>query len=473
MSSSGAEQPNIVWITLDSVRQDHTTLTDYERDTTPSLKTIADADGGVSFDHCIAAGNWSLPSTASIHTGTYPSHHRAGYDTNRLPDEVDTVPERLKQVGYTTVGVSANHYFSEATGLDRGFDVFKQLQPEAFLSEAGLTTTLKFLLGIRSHSGGLTTAKSKHRPDYLVNEVVKDQVSELADSDDPFFISAHYHGGHHPYYPPPTRHAEFEESLATDPSAAAETAYDLTTDIHEQIARTDEFSDDDWAALTAMYDTVLSYSDELVGDLFEHIQSLDLDNTVFIVTADHGDLLGEHGLLSHKFLLHDALVRVPMVIHGGADLFESTGELVQHVDIVQTLVRAAGGETEGMQGVDLRSETREYALSQRGADTEESLSQVRDHDPEFDDSMIHFGPLSMLRSESFKYLRSEGRQELFSLPDESGDVSAEYPERTATFERVLEDRLSTIAEADITAEAEEAEFSGAAKERLEELGYLV
>ena len=470
MNDRQTVRPNVVWITLDSVRHDRTTVGGHGRPTTPNLQAIADRDAGRAFAHCIAAGNWSLPSTASIHTGTYPEHHRAGFQTEQLPDHVRTIPELLGDVGYRTVGVSANHYFSEATGLDRGFDVFKQIQPGAFVAEVGVLPTARFLLGLRSHSGGFTATKNKHRPDYLVNRAVESQLVSLADGDEPFFLSAHYHGAHVPYYPPPAVRDRFEDDIDGGAKRAAETAYRLTDDVHESIARADQFDAADWDAIRVMYDTIVAYCDRLVGDLFDRFESLGLENTVVVVTADHGDLLGEYDLLSHKFVLHDGLVRVPLVVHDPTGLFDAAGDLVQHVDLVTTLVGAAGGETDSLQGYDLREGTRDYAFSQRGP-VEEGLSRVEDHDPAFDDSVVHRGTVTAVRTESFKYRRSDGRAELFELPDESTDVSDRHPDRVTELDDVLTRWHDRIEGPEIREEA--AEFSEDAKERLTELGYLV
>ena len=471
MNDRRTAQPNIVWITLDSIRHDRTTLGGHRRRTTPNMQAIADDDVGRSFDHCIAAGNWSLPSAASIHTGTYPEHHRAGFQTEQLSDHVPTVPELLNAVGYRTVGISANHYFSEATGLDRGFDEFKQIQPGEFVEEAGVAATLRFALGIRSHSGGFTMTKSKHRPDYLVNRTVASELSALADSDQPFFLSAHYHSAHVPYYPPPAMRDTFADDLDESAKAAVRRAYDLTTDVHESIARTNEFERADWEALRAMYDTVIAYSDRLVGDLFETFRSLELNDTVFVVTADHGDLLGEYGLLSHKFVLHDGLVRVPLAVYDPAGRFDDADELVQHTDVMTTLLAAAGADTASLQGHDLRKEQREYAFSQRGADVKEGLSKVRAHNPDFHEGPIHDGAVTAARSTRFKYRRSDGQAELFELPDETTDLSEQSPDRVDTFERVIKDWRSRIEGPEI--ENGSAEFSADAKARLADLGYLV
>jgi len=472
MSWSPTQRPNVVWITLDSVRQDHTSIDGYDRETTPNLQSIANRPSGVAFDTCIAAANWSLPSAASIATGTYPEYHRTGYDTDVLSENVDTVAERFRDVGYHTVGVSANHYFSEATGLDRGFEEFKEIMPSEFVSEVPARTLLEFLLKIRTHSGGFTREKTKHRPDYLVNEIVKNQLSACAESDGPFFVSAHYHGAHVPYYPPPTWQDTFESDLIESPRAASERAFRHTADLHTAIGKTEAFTEEDWNALSVMYDTLVAYSDALVGDLFDHLEALPLDDTVFVVTADHGDLLGEQGLLGHKFVLHDGLTRVPAVVHGLDALVDQSDELIQHLDIIRTLVGRAGGDTDGLHGIDLQTEQRSHALSQRGPGIESALKKIWETNPDFDASDLHEEGLSAIRTDTFRFQRSNDSAELFALPDEQTDVSEDYPSKRAELSAELDRRLSEIDSPSIDTAAA-ADFSDDVKDQLADLGYVV
>ncbi|MFB6130345.1 MAG: sulfatase-like hydrolase/transferase, partial [Salinigranum sp.] len=117
--------PNIVWLTLESTRSDHCSLYGYGRETTPELDALAAERGARAFGDCHAHGIWTRSSSASILTGTYPTHHTVGLDTDsRLPDELDTVPELLGRAGYTTACVSPNPNLSSSSGLDRGFDRF-------------------------------------------------------------------------------------------------------------------------------------------------------------------------------------------------------------------------------------------------------------------------------------------------------------------------------------------------------------
>lgn len=102
MSDELTTKPNIIWLTLDSVRQDHTTMDGYHRETTPNIQAIADHDDGIAFGSCFSHARASATSIPSILSGTYPSRHRTYYqDRAAFPDELPLVAELLADEGYT------------------------------------------------------------------------------------------------------------------------------------------------------------------------------------------------------------------------------------------------------------------------------------------------------------------------------------------------------------------------------------
>jgi uncharacterized sulfatase len=473
------ERPNVVWVTLESTRADHTTPGGYERDTTPNLQRIAEAPRGRSFDSCIAHGVWTLASSASILTGTYPSHHDAGMESDAIPAGIETIPERLSAAGYHTACLSPNSHLSSATGLDRGFAEFDWFSADTLLETAGPRTILKYLLYVRKHGGGLTTDTAKHGTDFLMIDVAKRRLRSWAGEREPFFLYAHYGGPHHPYHPP----RRFVERYAADFGMSADEARELGMDhhatFHERIAQGRFYTDDEWAALRALYDGEIAHADELVGGLFDYVQELDLGETVFVVTADHGELFGEHGLLAHMIVVDDAVTHVPLVVHGldgleGGDAGgPGAGELVQHADVMRTILEAAGARTEGLQGIDLREERRERAIVQRGAKRcLKNLDRFLEIDPDFDDARFHRAALSAIRTERFRYQRSEERSELFRLPDEEHDRSTSYPEVVERLDGELERFLETDGRP-AAGGGREGEFTDAMERQLADLGYLV
>ena len=459
-------RPNVVWITLDSVRADHTNLNGYERETTPFLRGLADDAAGTAFRQCFAHSKSTHPSSGAILTGTPPTHNTVGVSGEKLPEAVPSVAERLGAAGYRTACISRNSYVSAATGLDRGFDRFQWLSSST-MHQLHPVTLLKYFANIRSHSAGLALDTAKHASPYLMNDTAKRWLSDFEAEPDPFFLYVHYNEPHRPYYPPNSHLERFTDEIAMSADEAAEFAIEFHYNLDEMIANGCNLTDDEWEAIFALYDAEIAYTDHMVGRLVDHVRSLDVGETIFVVTADHGELFGEHGLLAHSYVLDAAVTHVPMAVHGLGDLAAGPDDIVQHADVMRTVVERAGGDTEGMVGTDLRAESPPFAVSQRGpVDFDDLLS----YNPEFDADRFHRPTLTALRTDRFVYQRSDEGADLFERPDETTDVSDRYPAVVSELDETLSAWLAENGRpAD---EGRTGDFSPSKKRQLEDLGYL-
>lgn len=459
-------RPNVLWITLDSVRADHTTMGGYERDTTPNIQRIADSDDGQYFSSCFSAGISTSPSSASMLTGTYPSRHGLNFFNESIPDGLQPVPERFYDGGYATAGISRNSYVSSGTGLDRGFERFEWLAAPTFLEVLSPVTMVKYFLNIRRHSAGFKRDTAKHATPYLVNEIATDWLPDL-ESDQPFFMYLHYNEPHRPYFPPLPYLDRYTDGLAVSPREAADIAMRVHYEMEDIVAKGCDLTETEWDALEAMYDAEIAYTDEMIGRLFEYVQSLDLDDTIVVITADHGELFGERGMLAHRLVVNDAVTNVPLVVHGLDGVSYPSDELIQHLDLVKTLTEIAGVSSEGLQGIDMRTNTREYVISQRPA---ANFEPFLDEDSAFDTSRYHADMLTSLRTKQFRYEQSTDRSRLFRLPNETADVAAEYPDVAAELEDQLSEWLETTGQP-ITTGAE-TNLTEDMREQLRDLGYV-
>lgn len=461
---------NLVWLVFDSIRGDRTTLGGHHRDTTPTLARLGSGDDAVGTT-CLAHAIWSQPSVGSMLTGTPPSRHGAGLHNDRLPRQLPTAAERLADAGYRTSGLSTNPFFSEATGCDRGFDEFDYLEVGDMVSRVGLSGLLRFGLNLRRFSGGFSPTKRKHSPDFLFNEIVTDRLATLAAGEEPFFFFGHYHGVHHPYYPAPAYQSRFFDDRRTA-REAAEFAFEHTTDVYSEIGAGCPYSEDEWERIRRIYDAQVAQTDGLIDRLVRSLDAHGLDeNTILVITADHGDLLGEHNLVSHKLVPHDALLRVPLVIRGAPSLVDVDYTNVQHADVMQALLAELGADTEGMSGRSLTDGGPSFAVAQRGAQTRErTLTKIRETVPEFDHPAAQAGLVSVLRTADWKYSRGSDSAVLYRLPDESTDLASTEPDRVATFDERLEAWLTEHGQPEYTAES--ADFEDGVKDRLSDLGYV-
>jgi uncharacterized sulfatase len=361
------------------------------------------------------------------------------------------------------VGLSNNGYASSLTNLDRGFDDFTLLgsTPKEILQSAGLKNLLKYLANIRRHSVGFKTDFHAHSGGYLLNELAKEKIRETRQ---PFFMYVHYNEPHRAYYPPLPYLDKFTNNIEMEGPEAASVALEIHHNLLEVVASGCDLSDEEWDALIAMYDSEIAYTDDLVGKLLETIEE-QLGETIVVVTADHGELFGEDDMLAHKYSIHNAVLNVPMVITGIPEL--SDEGIIQHSDVMRTLLEIGGAETETIQGVDLRTETREYAISQSGDD---DLEPLLEKNPDFDKTKFCTEEYSVIQDGEYKYVQRPDDPRLYHLPDEDTNSIEEAEEQSAKMDAWLTEWLET--EGQPVGIGSESTLDDTMKSRLADLGYL-
>ncbi|SFR66481.1 sulfatase [Halogeometricum limi] len=462
---------DIVWITLESVRQDHTTLGGYHRDTTPFLKSLSERTDGAAFENCFSHDVWTRASSASILTGLASSSHRTWTQENRLSSDVPTIPEALQRAGYRTACISPNPQLSDVTGLARGFDDFHYLGRDTLLEEAGVPTVLRYLTKLNTHSAGYTTDTAKHSVGYISDAIARRHIREAARDDESLFLYTHLGDSHHPYYPPKPYQDLYADGFEMSVDEALKLAMEMSSDLHGYIARGASFTEDEWNALHAMYDALIRYVDDTVRSIVEYAEER-LDDPLVVVTSDHGELFGEKGMLAHMVVADDAVSHVPLVVSGVDGLSGTRSDVVQHADAMKTVLSEAGVDADVPVGMDLRDGDREFAVTQRsGARCASKLEMIRERDDSFDASRYHAGDLTSLRTHDYRYQRSESGEELFAIPDEVTDVSDEHPDARERLAEECESWLNTYGLPKSERE-ERAEFDDSMTSHLEDLGYL-
>ena len=468
-------QPNIVVVVLDSVRFDRTSVGDQDRETTPNIERIADHSEGRSLDTAIAHARYTLPSSASILTGSAPGSHGIGFGSTSLDPTVPTVAEAFTAAGYETALVSNNHFVGPETGLDRGFATTTVLpnSPLGILKTVGIGPVARWVGNIRRHSAGFETDKYRHSSAYLTTELINQQLDRLSAQSDPFFLYAHYNQTHRPYYPPLAWFDKYDDRFELSRHEAGDFSMDVHRNLVEKVANGCPFTDDEWETLRALYDAQLEYTDTFLGELFDRIQAMD-EETIVVVTSDHGEHFGERGALGHKYVLDDALLRVPLVTAGLE--IDPTDAPVQHTDLMRTLLEVANGPTEFVDGIDLRHETRPFAVSQDGPRSLEPLTEITS---EFDASQFFPGAegslpaRTSLRTRTHRYVRgADGTDALYQLPNEVDDRSDADPELLESLGAELDAWESTHEPINSDSGESDGELSAATKSRLMNMGYL-
>jgi arylsulfatase A-like enzyme len=308
LPSPMAGTPNVVFIVLDTVRAESLSLHGYERDTSPQLAKLARR--GVRFEHARTAAAWTLPSHASMFTGRWPYELSARRDQG-LDRTYPTLAEYLRDRGYATAGFVANTFFCNSWfGLDRGFlhyeDVAVNLVEIIRSSDMG-----RWL--VRKLAPGSCTRDRIHayfnRKD--VTTINRDALAWLSNRPEgrPFFIFLNYFDAHDPYLIPDGARSRFGLKPMSNAELSALRDW-LHVDHAKLPRRTVEVARDG-------YDDCLGYLDEELGRFLGTLDSRGLlENTVVIVTADHGELLGEHGAFGHGTHVYRQVVHVPLLIVG-------------------------------------------------------------------------------------------------------------------------------------------------------------
>lgn len=475
-------EPNILWITLDSVRADHTSIHGYHRETTPELSRIAGSADGNNFKHGIAHSTRTPVSVPSMLTGLYPSSHQmlGTKSGHRIPKSVKTVPELLSAQGYETLGISENGYAGEAKGIDERFDEFVHSNLSSIsdiLSPQFGPSLFKYLFKTRAHGPGLSTKKRDHAKtnSYLTTDIAKRKLRSRSSNDVPFFCYVHYNDPHHPYIPPKAYQDEYTAELENTTDEAVAFAERMHDELYEWMADGVPLTEAEWEMLYAMYDSTIKYTDSCVGKLFDYVQDR-FSNTIVVITADHGDLFGEYGLLGHHMVLHDGLIHVPMVTHGLESVDRHVDRPTQHIDLMQTILSVVDADTSQFQGYDIRDQSREIAVSQdlRGTvddDEKQNYERIRQYNPDVDLSHLPTSLVTAARTTDFKLVRTDGKTNLYVLPDEERDVSNEHSTEYHNLSSLL-NAWSKNNEQKLKTDPKKEDLTDELEEHLRDMGYI-
>ncbi|RZH67021.1 sulfatase-like hydrolase/transferase [Natrinema altunense] len=473
------QKPNILWLTLESVRADHTTTYGYERETTPNIEAVSERSDATVLSTAVSQSMWTPASTASILTGTYLSTHQLGQDgkaQQKLRTDIRTFPQLLSNMGYETKLFTPNIYISSSTGLDRGFDDVENLitSKDDFLPTSTLFVDNWCCAARRLFEmDGVSVSRYKNDVIHNKTDIVPSRFrrwkKDRSGSNQPFFAYAHLHAPHHPYLPIGKYRDIFDDDLEMSIDEAyslVDNIYDGSDEIKRRMARGLDLDQHEWNAIRALYDAETRLADHIAGKVIEEARDMSDRDLIIIITSDHGDLFGEYGLLGHNLVLHDGLIRVPLVISGINDIADGPDITTQHIDVVKTLASITGVETEQFEGRDIRNPDRRFAISQRGV---ASVDSYTEHDPNFRIPKVDKEPLTAVRSSQYKYLESTGVQLLYDLPNEETDISETHPEMCQEFSDVLDEQGITW---DHTGDRASSEFDDAARQRLRDLGYI-
>ncbi|HIE27735.1 TPA: sulfatase [Candidatus Poribacteria bacterium] len=489
---------NILLIILDATRADHLSCYGYNRNTSPVIDAIARE--GVLYENAISPAPWTLPAYSSILTGMFPSKHRVNRHQPILDGAYSTLPEILRSSGYEVFGVSNTVWISDATQFNRGFHQFLKAwqywQSDSDLNNKRMVTLSNQEVGVlkdilktfmkdnvfKNLINAFYSAFLFQRRDdgaNRVNRLAKRLLNRYYSGKNPFFMMLHYLEPHLKYHPPGKY-----KSLFLDDDFNVHTINKVNQNAWDYICQKVQMSNVDFAILRALYDAEIFYVDSRIGEIVHFLKNNQLlDNTMLIITADHGENIGEHNLMDHQYCLYDTLLKVPLIIRypGVFPPGIRIQKQVQTLDIFPTILdildasedmifEQLQGESLVPTGIDNRY--RDFSLAEYLV-PQPSSAALKKRYPDFDASQFDRA-LKMIRTDEFKYIyASDGRDELYNLQEDPEETHNILSTHFIIKDKFKKDLLKWLEDFDdVEGDKISFEFNNVARKKLEGLGYL-
>ncbi|MCA8917555.1 MAG: sulfatase [Planctomycetes bacterium] len=278
---------HLIVISIDTLRSDHLGCYGYGKKTSPTIDALAKE--GVVFENHYTCYPLTLPAHLTQLTGVSSLGHRVRDNLyHRLPDEIQTLPELMKDQGFRTGAFVSAHTLKSGSGIERGFEVYDDKS-------------------VRTLEPGRLTVNERKAPETL--KLAQDWLGSLGS--DRFFCFIHLFDPHAPYFQ------------------------------HPEVG--DEFQGND----LARYDGEIAYVDQAIGRFVLELKKLGLwDDTLLVITSDHGEGLGQHSELTHGYFCYDSTTHVPLIIHGAPEIEPGArvAGIARNYDLAPTLVELMGLE---------------------------------------------------------------------------------------------------------------------------------
>ncbi len=425
---------NVVVIVVDTLRADHLGVYGYSRETSPAIDALA-ADA-VVYERAYSTAPWTMPSVASMLTGLSPNGHGLTR-VEALPQEAVTLAEILGEQGYSTAAVVSHRLLGRRFQFDQGFEIFDETPS-------------------RVPARGIVAGR--------VTRSAQEIVRELATRDRPFFLFAHYFDPHYPYVP----HEQYEFA----PEGVGR--LDGTESIEELRGLADDLSPEEVAFVRDLYDEEIRHTDEGIGRLVSTLRELDLyDNTLLVITADHGEEFLEHGWIGHTRTLYDELVRVPLLVRAGKAGEHGTrsSAVVSLSALAPTILEILGLEGSGY---DFEAEPLPGVMPDGDTTSRDAVLTTVDYVPVMEKHAVKTTSKNALVAGRHKIIRDNlsGEIEVYDLNGDPGEMDNLAAGRVDLVRRLLPELEERHARSDLVpAQEEELDLPVELLEELRALGY--
>ncbi|MEW6067961.1 MAG: sulfatase [Nitrospirota bacterium] len=454
-------RPNILLISIDTLRADHLSCYGYHRKTTPNIDKLASE--GTIFRQNYSTGVWTPPGHASMLTGLYVSEHGV-YGERKLADNVPTIATILKENAYQTAGFVNNSQVGELVGFEKGHDTFvevwKGVQSKSIVERiirGGIRKIRKYLS--YEDMGAKRT-----------NKIFSEWIEGI-DKYKPFYCFLHYIEPHNPLNPPrpyKNKYLTFDviaRSKATKQSTNIDMKKINKVALNPLICYVEDLNlnQEEISYIKNLYDGEVAYTDHIVGEIISILKRHNLyDNTMIVVTSDHGEHFGERGLWSHVASLYKEVLHIPLIIKypRGVEHINEVNEYTQLVDIFPTVLKIAGlslppllkGGEGGLSGVSLVydknnniNKYHKYIFAEWEGripyfiqDKVEAKAKAKVEDKSKGEDILNRfkTPMSMIQDKQYKYIyKSDGNEELYDISNGKEELL------NITTQKELKDRL--------------------------------
>jgi len=418
--------PNIILISIDALRADHLNCYGYHRNTSPNIDRLAGQ--GVLFKNAFSQATWTIPSHTSIFLSQYVWKHKVNTPQKQLGNSSTTLAEILKNENYATAGFTGGGYTSSKYGFDRGFEIYEDRIPRG----RGRHEIASYIDKLLSWLESVRNRK--------------------------FFLFIHTYDVHGPYNPPPPYFDLYTKGRCEGKHLRT------SRGIIPWKLDASKLTIEEIDYIMAVYDGGINYVDDQLGKIFEKLKQLGIDeNTIIIVTADHGEAFKEHGRLDHAYKPYIELVHIPLIMKGpgipGNRIYEN---YVQHIGIVPTILEILNiPKRKEMQGRNLLPLMHNCEIEEHFTTYSWGGSGVQ-------------GPIS-LRTKEWTYIMNQtGPDELYDRindPKEQNNIIEKRPLIAQKLKEGLEDFIALTSEARPQV-AEKVDIDEELKEKLKSLGYL-
>ena len=441
-------RPHVLWVVMDTVRPDRMSCYGYGAPTTPHLDELART--ALVFEHAISNGTWTMPAHGSMFTGLSLRGHGADHGHRWLDDGLTTVAETLRAGGYSTAAFSNNPWVSGETNLTKGFELCASL--------THLRRFARFSLPYLVEKWGITPFVPWLSPDYggaLTNGLVEQWLNAPAQADKPLFLFINYMEAHLPYRVPRAYRELFMSNEEADRS------YNLRYKVHGDLvtALNMRFNFDgrefmapsDRQIVEKQYLAAIRYVDHRVYELVNMFKQRGLwNNTLLVVTSDHGEYLDTHRMWGHVFLTYQDVAHVALLLREpGRESTRRVSTPVLLSDLYATVLRSALGgapDSGNDDARDLFTLANEEAqprlvVTEYNGPSDVAMKWIRRRGTPY---VYHLAaPQIAAQDGRYKFIQSvDGREELYDLstdPGEERDLIEAQPQTAAQLREYLVD----------------------------------